>query len=99
MKRTPLRKVNPERIARLREVQFGGEYRDWIVSLPCCSCGKAPPSTPSHVKTRGSGGKAQDQVPHCPTCHDVWELLPIERKERFGPVAAMLWHIYAGLET
>ena len=97
MKRTPLRKVNPERLARLRAKQFGGPYRDLIISLPCCACGAPPPSEPSHVRTRGAGGEASDQTPLCRFCHSWFEEHPKERKERFAPVAAVLWAMWQSL--
>jgi hypothetical protein len=93
MKRSPLKKRNPERLARLRAEQFG-EYAEYIRQLPCCSCGAAPPSEPSHVRTRGAGGKMQDQVPHCRRCHDLYEHMPYARHEFYAPVAASLWALY-----
>lgn len=37
--------------------------------LPCSTCTRRPPSEPSHVKTRGAGGKRQDLAPQCSECH------------------------------
>jgi hypothetical protein len=69
--RTPLRRlvrvrpVNPERRARLHAEQFS-THADFIRSLPCavpgCGC---RPVDPAHVRSRGAGGKACDQVPLC----------------------------------
>lgn len=46
-----------------------------IRKLPCVVCGKAPPSTVSHIKTRGSGGGDDwfNCVPKCFRCHRDWE--------------------------
>lgn len=74
--RKPLRPVNPERIARLREQQFGGRHRDRIVSLPCCACGRLGPSDPAHVRPRGMGGvkgKWWEIVPLCRRDHRAFD--------------------------
>lgn len=68
MKRTRLRRTNPERLARLRREQFGPEA-EWLMTLDCCTCQRRAPSTPSHVKSRGSGGLRHQQIPQCWQCH------------------------------
>jgi len=72
MKRSRLRRANPERLARLRREQFGPEA-EWLMTLPCCTCGALAPSTPSHVKSRGSGGLRHEQIPQCWRCHSELE--------------------------
>lgn len=76
--RKPLPKRNPKRLAALRLAQFGTpEQTAMIVAMPCICGGRHPactggPSDPSHVTTRGAGGKAKDQVPHSRGCHDAF---------------------------
>lgn len=51
---------DPKHLARLRE-------------LPCCKCGRAPPSVPHHhTGRRGFGQKAHDRdaMPLCHACHE-----------------------------
>lgn len=63
-----LRKVNAERIASRREVEFGPQA-DLCRTLPCCACGERAPSDPHHVRSRGAGGKDSDCAPLCRECH------------------------------
>ena len=54
-------------------------YREWIKTLPCAVCGKAPPSDPSHVNSfKGAGTKSPDLfcIPHCRSCHETYERGP-----------------------
>lgn len=46
-----------------------------IRKLPCIVCGASPPSTASHIKTRGSGGgdEAWNITPKCVEHHREWE--------------------------
>ena len=38
--------------------------------MPCAACGKAPPSDPAHVRSRGAGGLDHaNVVPLCRKCH------------------------------
>lgn len=67
-----IRRVNPERAAKRRERDFGGTYRDYIVSLPCDACGRPGPGDPSHIKSRGAQGRAHHMLPHCRPCHDEY---------------------------
>ncbi len=60
--------MNLERLEALRELQFGPKG-EWIRGLECATCGAPPPSDPSHVKSRGAGGKAADLIPQCRRCH------------------------------
>ena len=55
-RRVPLRKLNPERLAKRRAEQFGA-YAEWIRTLPCCVTGRWPVEA-AHVLSRGAGGKA-----------------------------------------
>ncbi len=85
-RRTPLKRGKPPtRKARLRAItkdarkklmrferQFGSEERvDWMQAQHCCICGTRPVDC-HHVKTRGAGGTADDMVPLCRTCHQIW---------------------------
>lgn len=56
-----------------KDIDF--EFKSKIRELPCIVCGAPPPSTVSHIKTRGSGGgdDAWNIVPKCGTCHREWE--------------------------
>lgn len=69
LKPTKLPPINTERKKRAFKINFGGQYRDFIASLPCDVCEKRPPSDPAHLTSRGAGGKASDQAPMCRTCH------------------------------
>ncbi len=68
LRQTPLPAVNPERLERLREQQFGAKA-EWIRGLACATCGAPAPSDPSHVRSRGAGGTAEDLIPQCRGCH------------------------------
>jgi 5-methylcytosine-specific restriction endonuclease McrA len=41
--------------------------------MACAGCGKAPPSDPDHIKTRGSGGSDElsNLMPLCRSCHTL----------------------------
>lgn len=73
MRQAPIRKSNPERAKRVRDSQFGTDgKREWIISLPCATCGKPGPSDPSHVRARGMGGVNSGpewMIPQCRECH------------------------------
>ena len=75
---TPIRKRNPKRLTKLRLAQFGTAEQTAVINAMPCICHEAPsrhpectggPSDPSHVTTRGAGGKALDQVPQSRGCH------------------------------
>jgi hypothetical protein len=70
LKRSPLRRVNPERAAKRREEQFGPEA-EVVRWMNCClpRCRARPPSDPHHVRSRGAGGTAKDLVPLCHAHH------------------------------
>lgn len=74
--RKPVNKRNPKRLAKLRLEQHGTAARSkWFRTMPCACGGKHPACTggqsdPSHVKSRGAGGKADDIIPQSPGCHD-----------------------------
>lgn len=78
MKRTRIRPRNPERAAKLRAEQFGDRSRDIAVaSIPCACMGKHPACTggwsePSHVVSRGAGGKLEHVLPMSDGCHRAW---------------------------
>lgn len=82
LRRTPLRRANPERRQRLREEQFG-PHGDRVRALPCAACGALPPSDPHHHEhTRGAGGKWKHIVPLCRRCHNAVDA-PWGGKETF----------------
>lgn len=65
LRRTPLRKRNRGRLARLRAVQFGPQAALCRIS-PCLVPGcAASPCDPHHVITRARGGTDADTVPLC----------------------------------
>jgi len=92
---TPIRKRNPKRITKLRLVQFGTAEQTAMINAMPCVCHEAPrrhpectggPSDPSHVTTRGAGGKACDQVPQSHGCH-----LAFHRQGRDSYAAEIGW--------
>jgi len=64
VRRTRIKPVNRERKAQRRADEFGCEGRH-----PACTGGW---SEPSHVTSRGAGGKAEDIVPMSTGCHEAW---------------------------
>ena len=70
----PIKPVNRERRAKLREEQFSiaDGYHAHIISLPCIRCAKAGPSDPAHMRDRSVGGKADTILPLCRMCH-TWQ--------------------------
>ena len=71
----PVRKRNAKRAKAVRANAFGVDgKREWLIGLPCATCGAPPPSDPSHVKARGMGGcnsGPEWMVPQCRRCHDL----------------------------
>ncbi len=82
-RKTPIRKRNPQRLARLQVEQFGpGEYKEHIKSLPCLVCGSWPVD-PAHVlKTRATGGGPEGMAPLCREHHTMFDSIGEERFER-----------------
>jgi hypothetical protein len=86
-RRSRLRSRNPERAAARREVAFGAQAA-LCRELACSACGLRVPTEPDHVRTRGAGGRDEDTVPLCRTCHDyrhanghggmVWRVLAVD---------------------
>lgn len=80
-KRKSLPKRNQPRLTKLRLAQFGTpEQTAMINAMPCC-CSRAPRrhpectggfSEPSHIVSRGAGGKKEDQVAHSTGCHHAF---------------------------
>ena len=72
---------------------------DTVKKMRCCVCGRAPgtavETTPSHIKTRGSGGGDEywNVVPKCVTCHIEWGKLGPGQFMRKHPVfrAILQW--------
>jgi len=92
---TPIRKRNPKRLTKMRLVQFGTAEQTAMINAMPCVCHEAPrrhpectggPSDPSHVTTRGAGGKARDQVPQSHGCH-----LAFHRQGRDSYAAEIGW--------
>jgi hypothetical protein len=80
VKRSRIRKRNPERLERLRAKQFGPQA-DLCRSLPCVVCGVSP-SDPAHVRSRGAGGTDADTVPLCRTHHQEQHQIGLRSFER-----------------
>lgn len=62
------------------------QYLDYVKTLPCCICSSRKEITPSHIKTRGSGGSdlPHNVFPMCISCHITWGQLGNSRfLERF----------------
>ena len=79
--RKSLPKVNKARAAKNRVEQFGTPDRVAAIRRMACACSHAPRrhpectggfSDPSHVKSRGAGGGAEDIVPMSAGCHNAW---------------------------
>lgn len=67
--KTPIRKRNPERAARL-DREACGPHADYVRRHPCRICGHVPVQA-HHVKSRGAGGKAENNlIPLCPVHHE-----------------------------
>jgi hypothetical protein len=51
------------------------EYKKFVRSLPCSSCGSPGPSEPHHVEQGGVGIKGSDYscIPLCNSCHRFLE--------------------------
>ncbi len=94
MKRSPLNPYNRKRRKKLYEKNFG-DYAAIIRAMPCCVCGRRPPSDPAHVRSRGAGGTKRDLVPLCRRCHDEQGhgIKTFQRKHDIDLVAlaASLW--------
>lgn len=69
-RRTRLRAVNRTRIKTRRAKQFA-EQSALARTLPCFTCGAAPPSDPSHLTSRGAGGLDDAVIPQCRRCHSA----------------------------
>lgn len=85
-RKTPLRAVNPERLAARREKQFGPQSA-LCKALPCLveGCTSEGPSDPAHVRSRGAGGLDSDTVPLCRTHHDEQHRIGVASFcERYG---------------
>ena len=67
MKRSPIKRVNHKRKAKLYLIQFG-PHSDWIRELGCLVCNERPVQ-PHHFPTRGAGGTAKDLTPLCQYHH------------------------------
>ncbi len=87
-KRLPQR--NNARAAHLRLVQFGTPERIRLINAMPCVCGGKHPacrggfSEPSHVISRGAGGKAEDIVPMSTGCHRAWHRGRLTYLEQLG---------------
>lgn len=95
MKRSRMRRVNPERKAKRYERDFGA-LAEFVRSLDCCACDTSAPSDPAHVKSRGAGGHAfldsgkGNIIPLCRRCHNLqhsrgWGAVPWSSPS--GPIA------------
>lgn len=95
-RRTPLRKVNPERAAKKWERNFG-PHRAFIAALACLVCGRRPVHA-AHLDARGMGGCGGDAsvlVPLCAEHHRAQEGRTDAYAAEVGidlrAVAAALW--------
>lgn len=68
-RRTPIKRVNKGRKARLREQQWGPPgWVQFVKSQRCCAC-HGPYPEAAHEPSRGAGGTWKDIVPLCAHCH------------------------------
>lgn len=66
-RKSPVKRRNVKRW-KANHARAYGEYRDWIVTQPCCACGYAGPEIdPAHSATGGTRRKADAKtlVPLC----------------------------------
>ena len=72
------------------------KLREWIRKQRCYICGTNQDITVSHIKTRGSGGKDENNViPMCMKCHMKFEPLPAKKKqEMFNKVARYYMELF-----
>ena len=77
--------------------QFG-RRAEWIRSQACATCMAPPRSECSHVKSRGAGGTADDQIPQCQRCHrELHDLGRMTFEERYQVDLATLAAAYAAM--
>ena len=105
MKRTtPLKPRNPKRKAASFARAYGSPERvSWIQRQPCVLCGHTP-SENAHVRTGGTGRKADARwiVPLCHVCHEHLHRVGIRTfEEGYGIIldheAAIIdarWEVY-----
>lgn len=64
---TPVKKKNAKRAKANHARAYGGEYADWIRSLPCVACGSPGLVEAAHVRAGGIGYKSDAKwlVPLC----------------------------------
>lgn len=76
LRRTSIKRRNPERLRKLRLLQFGTKARQLWWREQVCACGGSHPACagegtdPSHTRTRATGGLAVDIIPQSRGCHD-----------------------------
>ncbi len=68
MKRTRMKRKNPERAAKALAEDFGPQA-ELCRLMGCLVCGMSP-SDPDHHPTRGAGGKDRNTAPLCRRHHD-----------------------------
>jgi hypothetical protein len=73
--RAPLPKVAKKK-RRADAVRRFKEHREWIASLPCCSCGSLRDVVAAHLRIDTDGGTALKPsdwwtLPLCDACHHV----------------------------
>ena len=73
MRKTPIRRVNPARLKKLREVQYGA-HAERIREMPCLiqtygGFGCEGQVVAHHAVSRGAGGLAKDLTPLCNAHH------------------------------
>lgn len=105
LRKTPIRKRNPKRAARLFREDFGSvEYVKWLHQLPCLNCDVYGWTVAAHLKSRGAGGKVDDLAPLCGSrflgtasavrgCHERWDAHDPELRQhamRFNAAAKQL---------
>jgi hypothetical protein len=88
--------VNRERLAWLRELQFG-DWAQEIRRMPCAVCSHPPPNEAHHTRSRGAGGTKKALCPLCIFCHaELHALGAISFNEKYGvdlrQKAAELWN-------
>lgn len=77
---------------------------EMVRQMPCCICGAPPPSDPSHIRSRGSGGPdtAYNVLPKCHRHHVEWHQYgPSKFFKEYPQFAELLieygWSIFEGV--
>jgi len=70
MRRTPIRRRNPERARRAWVRAYDSEaFVRWTRMRPCAACHRSPCEVAHILKSRAAGGRPWHCIPLCAECH------------------------------